>query len=885
MGFTGQGTTIGFAEQCDKTYWSYQSDLDNFSVEFGLPLTTLKIIGSGATPSACTQSGWADETMLDVDWAHAIAPNATLELDLSNGALDEGDATWNNLTNGVFITSNSWGGNYTHSIWLEAAAQGQTYLTASGDCGAMGAPVKGKTSVPPADNPYGGGVGGTQIYQTPAGTFRAEYAWNGSDYNPCDDSDGSTGGYSTTWAAPWYQIGMTGFNSTYRGVPDFSAIGGTNVEEDQDGWYITCGTSLSSPSFAAMLDLMYQYNGTANRANGLVDYSLYNIAKGANYNTGFHDIVIGNNIVLGVGYNATVGWDPITGLGSPNVGQLAELLANQNGNPDAFSPITPYLASNVSFGPASLNVYFGADAAGGPSSLSGYSYHWDFGDCNSTASSAPFAMHDYANPGIFDATVTVTAAGYAGSGISNTNTIHVAGGSPTPLICSFTASPNTIPANGTTFLNVSAVGGSGPLTFTYTGLPGGCMSSDVASLMCSPARSGTFEVRVFANDSEGTSASAVISLTVEQGLTISSFVASPDTVSPGSSTTMTVVATGGTQPYADYYTGLPAGCASADLASITCVPTATGSFTIRVFVNDSASHSASATTVLTVRSVNGLMSVAVSPAAAALVSGSSQSFTATPRCNAACPPGTTYSWALSNSNMGVFNSTMGVQVTFTAGNTSGTVGLTVNATLNGTTKQSSVVTIIIAVPAVTLSSVAVSPVSTSLAATNTMTFTAVPTCSAVCPSGITYLWTLANTNMGTLSATTGVSVLFTAGSNAGTVELYVIAALNGKTAGFTATITVLSSPSTGSGPSISETTLYAIILVVVAVAAIVAVLVLMRRRKKDRVPEHQGPAPEQRTAEPPPDEYSSIQAFADRHLPIEIQATRLSYDFRSVNYE
>ena len=189
----------------------------------------------------------------------------------------------------------------------------------------------------------------------------------------------------------------------------------------------------------------------------------------------------------------------------------------------------------------------------------------------------------------------------------------------TPLaISGFAASPNPIKVDQQTFINVTAAGGIGTLTYTYAGLPGGCSSSSVASLACTPTASGTFEVRVFVNDTAGHSEAATTSLAVEVVSlpVISHFIAAPDPVHVGRQAYLNVTASGGSAPLKYAYTGLPAGCLTANTASLSCTSTATGTFNIRVFVNDSASHSTSATTNLTVSSVTSLPSIS--------------SFTATP---------------------------------------------------------------------------------------------------------------------------------------------------------------------------------------------------------------------------------------------------------------
>lgn len=174
-----------------------------------------------------------------------------------------------------------------------------------------------------------------------------------------------------------------------------------------------------------------------------------------------------------------------------------------------------------------------------------------------------------------------------------------------------------------------------------------------------------------------------------------------------------------------------------------------------------------------------LSSVTLSPRTASVASGTTQQFTAIPTCTATCPAGTTYSWTLTNSAMGNLSAVTGSTVTFTGGSILGTVGLFVNATLNGLTKQSSAS--IITVTAAILNAVAVSPTSVSLATGAAQHFTATPTCTATCPAGTTYSWTLTNSAIGNLSAVTGPTVTFKAGLTLGTVGLIANATLNGVT--------------------------------------------------------------------------------------------------------
>jgi hypothetical protein len=170
----------------------------------------------------------------------------------------------------------------------------------------------------------------------------------------------------------------------------------------------------------------------------------------------------------------------------------------------------------------------------------------------------------------------------------------------------------------------------------------------------------------------------------------------------------------------------------------------------------------------------------------------------------------------------------GPSVTFTAGNTAGAVDLFVNATLGGITKQSSAAEMTI----VSIDSVTVSPSSATLDSGVTQLFTANPTCSAACPSGITYTWALNNNSMGTLDVTAGQMVNFTAGPLAGTVTMWVNATLDGKTVSSSVVITI-PSPASGSGSGPSDLLIAALLTVpTLVVLAGAAILFLVLKRKK-----------------------------------------------------
>lgn len=204
-------------------------------------------------------------------------------------------------------------------------------------------------------------------------------------------------------------------------------------------------------------------------------------------------------------------------------------------------------------------------------------------------------------------------AGDFGSGSSYSTTVDVsASGSivanyaspSSPAIQSFTASPGTITIGQSTQLTVSATGGSPPYTYTYSNLPAGCVEEDVDSFSCTPSESGSFQVYVEVQDLYGLAAGNSTSLVISPSsgaLTVSSFTASPNSLTVGQSTGLSVTPSGGVSPYYYSYTGLPPGtCLQTTTASPTCTPSAAGTFTIEVWLSDSLGDLAQGTLLLTV---------------------------------------------------------------------------------------------------------------------------------------------------------------------------------------------------------------------------------------------------------------------------------------------
>jgi subtilase family serine protease len=226
-----------------------------------------------------------------------------------------------------------------HGLLREAAARHVTVVASSGDTGVVST-LKGVAAPPvkdvslPASDPLALAVGGTTLTADPqTGSYIGETAWNQTIFP--GNSFASGGGFSGIFSRPAYQDGLSGAEAM-RGVPDVAGdadghmgmalaleAGGGTYELSSAG-----GTSASTPLWGG---LVADADQLAGRDLGFLNPALYRIARSPLYDRAFHDVTTGNNTVLlnGVtytGYQAGPGWDPVTGLGSPNAAVLLPLL-------------------------------------------------------------------------------------------------------------------------------------------------------------------------------------------------------------------------------------------------------------------------------------------------------------------------------------------------------------------------------------------------------------------------------------------------------------------------------------------------------------------------------------------------------------------------------
>jgi subtilase family serine protease len=319
----GSGQTIAIVTAFDDP--NIGNDLAVFDQAFGLPAPPSfnKAVSAG-TP---TDGGWSGEAALDVEWAHAIAPKASILLveaksDSTSDLMPAVDYARKQA--GVSVVSMSWGGSessfltkYDSDFTTPAGHIPVTFIAAAGDSGA--------DAEWPASNPNVLAVGGTTLRTGSGGTYVSESAWSGSG-----------GGFSRIYSVPTYQSGVV---TGHRAVPDVAFVGDPNTgvavyssvpDGGQTGWEVVGGTSAGSPQWAGLVALANQERAAHGLAAiGRAQDTLYSLPGSA-----FHDITSGYN-----GNSARVGYDLITGRGTPVANLLIPGLAGVT--PPTMTPTNP----------------------------------------------------------------------------------------------------------------------------------------------------------------------------------------------------------------------------------------------------------------------------------------------------------------------------------------------------------------------------------------------------------------------------------------------------------------------------------------------------------------------------------------------------------------
>jgi subtilase family serine protease len=320
---SGGSQTIAIVDAYDDP--NAASDLSAFSEQFGLPAAKFSVVyASGSAPPVDPTGGWELEESLDIEYAHAMAPNAKLYLVEANSNYNS------DLFPAVLVASNlvecgstsacprnskgtgevsmSWGGEEfdgENSLDSFFTSPNVVYFAAAGDSSGV---------IYPCASPNVVCAGGTSTARNQnTGNFIAEIAWSDAG-----------GGISAYEPIPRYQATNPGVAyqlSGYRGVPDISADANPNtgawVLDDfpyetpdgaETGWFIVGGTSLATPLTAGIFNATGSF-GSSSYAELSKIYAPFSQSD-------FRDITYGACGFYS-GTFSTNGWDLCTGFGSP----------------------------------------------------------------------------------------------------------------------------------------------------------------------------------------------------------------------------------------------------------------------------------------------------------------------------------------------------------------------------------------------------------------------------------------------------------------------------------------------------------------------------------------------------------------------------------------
>jgi kumamolisin len=320
-----------------------QSDLAPFFQNYGISMPNItNVLVDGFSGSA---GSGAIEDELDIEVVGAMAPHANIFVYEGPNTTQGINDTYTKIVtdNKVQVTSISWGLCETSSgnaelqtldtIFKQGVAEGITFVAASGDSGAYDCQDTNLGVDSPASDPYVTGVGATSL-QMNNGAYGTESVWsNAAQTQRGPKGAGSGGGISNTFLQPNWQggVGVSQYGSGNRKVPDVAATGDptngyniyctvTNAGCPPSGWMQVGGTSAAAPLWASSLVLVNQYLQAHNKTVlGLANPALYALFNNSQQYPSFHDVTTGANLF----YQATVGYDVASGLGSPDVYNIA----------------------------------------------------------------------------------------------------------------------------------------------------------------------------------------------------------------------------------------------------------------------------------------------------------------------------------------------------------------------------------------------------------------------------------------------------------------------------------------------------------------------------------------------------------------------------------
>jgi hypothetical protein len=503
---TGTGQSVGLL-QFDGYY---TNDIQSYINTAGIT-TSAKLINVAVDGGVKKPGSGNGEVALDIQMVLALAPG------VSNIYVYEAPnpSPWVDLLsrmandNKARQLSCSWGDNSagapdmaSEQIFLQMAAQGQSFFNASGDSDAF------TSGIPfPSESTNITQVGATTLTTGSGASYTSEQVWNwgitrGSSY----DGVGSSGGISLNFALPWWQQGMTNnLNAaagslTRRNVPDVSFIGDNvySICDNGASAGATAGTSCAAPLWAAFMALVNQQNAANGQPPaGFINPSVYAIGNSLNYNACFHDTVISSNTWSSstTKYRAVTGFDLCTGWGTPNGTNLINALAPPASGP---AQIVSSPASRTNTLGATVTFQVGATGA------LPLAYQWYFTNALPGATNATLVLSNVspANAGGYYAVVTNSFGSDTSAVAFLTVTLapSVLGFSP-----SFGIANDSVSISGLLFSNVTSV--------SFNGVPAAYSVNSATSITATvPAGAGSGPISVTTVNGTATSSNSFVVL-------------------------------------------------------------------------------------------------------------------------------------------------------------------------------------------------------------------------------------------------------------------------------------------------------------------------------------------------------------------------------------
>ncbi|HKV56966.1 MAG TPA: S53 family peptidase, partial [Ktedonobacteraceae bacterium] len=364
------------------------SDVAQYFANYGIATPTISNVLVDNYNGTAGQG--AIEVELDIEVVGAMAPHANQLVYEGPNTTQGLNDTYNQIVHDhkAQIVSISWGLCESSSgsaelqtldnFFKQGAAEGMSFFAASGDSGAYDCNDSNLGVDSPASDPYVTSVGGTNL-QLNSGAYGSETVWsNPSDTQRSPKGAGGGGGISNTFIQPAWQTGQDVINNNSSGapcnaphgqycreVPDVSANADpasgyavyctvNNAGCSTTGWINVGGTSAAAPLWAGSMALVNQYlQSKGKTVVGYANPALYGIFNAQQSLPAFHDITSGTNLF----YPAAAGYDMASGIGSPDINNLAQDLASSGSPTPTPSPTTtPVPSPTATLTPSPTNT-------------------------------------------------------------------------------------------------------------------------------------------------------------------------------------------------------------------------------------------------------------------------------------------------------------------------------------------------------------------------------------------------------------------------------------------------------------------------------------------------------------------------------------------------